>query len=81
MNCITYEKIGVFEVSLEDMPKIRLDPAVKEWGVPKKVDNLLKLMSCKVWDNWEDHAPFNFDDFHKYAKQIELEENTFFVGE
>jgi len=81
LNCITYKKDGVFEVKLEDLPKIRLNPDIKRWGVPKEVDNLLKLLSCEAWDNWEDHAPFNFDDFYKYAKQIGYEESTFFVSE
>ncbi len=82
LDCITYKKIGAFEVKVDDLHEISLDPGIhSSYGVPRKVKDLQALLDWGGYDNWEDHSPFNFDDFYKYAKQIEIEENTFFVSE
>ena len=85
LNCITYEEIGVYEVKAEDLHKIGLDPRITSmYDVPRKIKDLQGLIDWDFeggYDHWEDHSPFNFDDFYKHAKQIETEENTFFVSE
>lgn len=67
LDCIVYEKNGVFIITAKQSENVMLSPDIIDWIGKHKYKNLRELLEAEVWNNWEDHSPFILKSFYEQA--------------
>ena len=67
MDSFGYPDEGMYIITAKQAEKVMLDSKISQWIGKHTYKNLRELLEANVWENWEDHAPFELKSFYENA--------------